>query len=93
MIVTFTKLLVMSTVVSNCSLSIKSDSMRLSVRESLDSILFKSEGDKEKNAISDAEANAETNKRSPASTIAIIAGVEGVTIVILLKIFAPKRHK
>jgi hypothetical protein len=55
--------------------------------------LFKSEGDNEKNAISEAEANAETNNRSPASTIAMIAGVGGVFIEILLKMLAPRRHR
>lgn len=93
MIVTFTKLLVMSTVVSNCSLSESNVSMRRSVSVSLDSILLRSEGESEKNAISEAEAKAETNKRSPASTIATIAGAVGGINLMESKIFAPKRHK
>lgn len=91
--VTFTRLLVISTVVRSCSLSVSNVLIRLSVSVSLDSILFKSDGDSEKKAISDAEANADTNSRSAANTIAKIAGVVGGVTVIELKMVAPKRPK
>lgn len=93
MIVTLTRLLVISTVVSNCSLSARSEVMRLSESDSLDSILFKSVGDSEKKAISDAEAKAETNNRIPTNTIATKADVVGGVIVVELKIFAPIKYK
>lgn len=91
--VTFTRLLVISTVVRSCSLSVSNVLIRLSVSVSLDSILFKSDGDSEKKAISDAEANADTNSRSATNTIAKIAGVVGGVTVIELKMVAPKRPK
>jgi len=91
--VTLTRLLVISTVVSSCSLSDRSVVMRLSESDSLDSILLRSVGESEKKAISDAEAKAETNNSKPASTIATRADVVGGVIVVVLKIFAPKRHK
>ena len=52
------------------------------------SIEFKSDGESEKNAISEAEAKPEASKSTPANTIAIIAETEGVCTVILLKISA-----
>ena len=51
-------------------------------------IEFKSDGESEKNAISEAEAKPEASKSTPANTIAIIAETEGVCTVILLKISA-----
>lgn len=42
------------------------------------SIEFKSDGESEKNAISEAEAKPEASKSTPANTIAIIAETEGV---------------
>ena len=44
-----------------------------------------SDGESEKNAISEAEAKPEASKSTPANTIAIIAETEGVCTVILLK--------
>ena len=46
--------------------------------------MLKSEDDNEKNAISEAEANAEKNNRTAATTIATIAAVDGCWIVISL---------
>ena len=46
---------------------------------------IQSDGESEKNAISEAEAKPEASKSTPANTIAIIAETEGVCTVILLK--------
>ena len=52
------------------------------------SMALKSEGDNEKNAISEAEAKPEASKSTPAKTMAIIAEIEGACTVIPLKISA-----
>lgn len=83
--VTFTKLLVMRTVANNRSES----SNRLLIFSSAgwlrSSISLRSEGEREKKAISDAEANPEANKSKPAKTMATIAEKEGAVTVIPLK--------
>lgn len=49
---------------------------------------FRSDGDKEKKAISEAEAKPEASRSNAAKTIAMIAKVEGAFTVIPLKIVA-----
>ena len=49
---------------------------------------FRSEGEREKKAISEAEAKAEASRSTPASTMAIIAEIEGVFTEIPLKMSA-----
>ena len=48
-------------------------------------IVLRSEGDKEKNAISDAEAKPDISSSNPARTMAMIAEKEGVCTVIPVK--------
>lgn len=86
--VTFTKLFVISIVAS--SRSVSSNKFLIFSSEGCfpSSIEFKSDGESEKNAISEAEAKPEASKSTPANTIAIIAETEGVCTVILLKISA-----
>ncbi|KAA6305770.1 hypothetical protein EZS27_042575, partial [termite gut metagenome] len=55
-------------------------------------ILFKSDGESEKKAISEADAKPDTNNSKPAKIPAMIAGNEGVITDIPLKI-STKRHK
>lgn len=83
--VTFTKLFVISIVAS--SRSVSSNKFLIFSSEGCfpSSIEFKSDGESEKNAISEAEAKPEASKSTPANTIAIIAETEGVCTVILLK--------
>lgn len=83
--VTFTKLFVISIVAS--SRSVSSNKFLIFSSEGCfpSSIEFKSDGESEKNAISEAEAKLEASKSTPANTIAIIAETEGVCTVILLK--------
>ena len=82
--VTFTKLFVISIVAS--SRSVSSNKFLIFSSEGCfpSSIEFKSDGESEKNAISEAEAKPEASKSTPA----IIAETEGVCTVILLKISA-----
>ena len=49
---------------------------------------FRSEGESEKKAISEAEAKAEASRSTPANTMAIIAEIEGVCTEIPLKMSA-----
>ena len=76
-IVTFTKLLATKIVANNISESANNVLIFLSAEWFSSSISFKSEGEREKNAISDAEAKAETPSKSPANAIAIIAETDG----------------
>ena len=86
MMVTFTKLFVMSTVANRLS-ELSSKLLIFSSEGCLSSsISFKSEGDREKKAISDAEAKPDANKSTPAEMIARIAANEGGLTVIPLKI-------
>ncbi|KAA6309254.1 hypothetical protein EZS27_039214, partial [termite gut metagenome] len=55
-------------------------------------ILFKSDGESEKKAISEADAKPDTNNNKTAKMAAIIADKESVAIDIPLKI-AVKRYK
>ena len=87
-IVTFTKLFVISIVANNRSVS--SNRFLIFPSEGCfpSSTEFKSDGESEKNAISEAEAKPEASKSTPANTMAIIAETEGVCTVIPLKISA-----
>jgi hypothetical protein len=55
-------------------------------------IVFKSDGESEKKAISEADAKPDTNNNKTAKMTAIIADKEGVVMDISLKI-AVKRYK
>ena len=83
--VTFTKLFVIKIVASKRSVF----SNRLLIFSSegcfLSSIILKSDGEREKKAISDADAKPETSKSKPAITMAIIAETEGFCTDIPLK--------
>jgi len=92
MIVTFTKLLVINIVVRSSSESDNNKLMFLSAGCLHNSISLRLAGDKEKKAISEAEANADTNKSNPAKTIAIIAETEGSLNCMESNIFT-QRHK
>ena len=84
-IVTLTKLLVISTVASKLSefpsklLIFSSEGCFLSA------IAFRSDGEREKKAISEADAKPETSKSKPANTMATTAEIEGVCTDIPLK--------
>ena len=86
--VTFTKLFVISIVAS--SRSVSSNKFLIFSSEGCfpSSIEFKSDGESEKNAISDAEAKPEASRSKPARIMAIIADNEGVFTDIPLKISA-----
>ena len=77
MMVTLTRLLVISMVASVRSLSALSFSMLASLLLFSGSSSLRSLGDNEKKAISEPEANPETSSSSPASTIAKMAPAEG----------------
>ena len=77
-IVTFTKLFVIRIVASNRSVSDNKLVIFLSDGCFPSAITFKSEGEREKKAISEADANPETNNNKPANTIATIADTDGV---------------
>ena len=81
--VTFTKLLEMRIVASNVSESFSNDLMYLSEVWLSSSISFKSLGDKEKKAISEADTKPEANKRSTAKVMATMAPKEGAVTVTL----------
>ena len=75
--VTLTKLLEIRIVANNRSESSNKAIMRLSDECSSSSISLRSFGDKEKNAISDADTKPEANNNNTAKTIAITAPNEG----------------
>lgn len=77
-IVTFTKLLVIKIVANNRSVSDNKFVIFLSDGCFPSAIAFKSEGEREKKAISEADANPDTNNSKPANTIATIADIDGV---------------
>ena len=84
--VTFTKLFVMRTVANKLS-ELSSKLLIFSSEGCLSSsISLKSEGEREKKAISEAEAKPDANKRTPAEIIARIAANEGGLTVIPLNI-------
>ena len=85
-IVTFTKLFVMSTVANNFSELAKRLLILISDGWLSSSTSLRSVGEREKKAISDAEANPEAKSNMAARIIARIAEKDGVVIVILLKI-------
>lgn len=83
--VTFTKLLVIKIVANNRSVF----SSRLLIFSSegcfFSAIEFKSDGESEKKAISEAEAKPEISRRNPANTIDTMAEKEGACTEIPLK--------
>ena len=83
--VTFTKLFVINIVANKRSLL----SSRLLIFSSegcfLSAIAFRSDGEREKKAISEADAKPETSKSKPANTMATTAEIEGVCTDIPLK--------
>ena len=83
-IVTFTKLLVIKIVASRRSLSSSKLSTRLFTSVSTSSSWLISDGESEKKAISEAEANADSKRSRAAKTIATIAPTDGEEIVISL---------
>ena len=85
MMVTFTKLFVIKIVASKRSVSAKRLSIFSSAGCFFSSNAFKSDGEREKNAISEADAKPETSKRIPAKTMATIAEIEGNCTDIPLK--------
>ena len=87
-IVTFTKLFVINIVANKRSVSSNKFLIFSSEGCFPSSMALKSEGDNEKNAISEAEAKPEASKSTPAKTMAIIAEIEGACTVIPLKISA-----
>lgn len=90
--VTLTKLFVIKTVVNNSSES-ESNLLTFSSAECLPSFIsFRFAGVKEKKAISDPEAKAETNNSNIAIIIAIIADIEGALIVIA-SVSPVQKHK
>lgn len=83
--VTFTKLFVIK-IVANKRSVLSSKLLILSSEGCFFSaIVFKSAGEREKKAISEAEAKPETSRRNPANTIAMIAEIEGACTDIPLK--------
>ena len=86
--VTFTKLLVINIVANKRSESSRRKLIFSSAGCLRSSISFLSEGESEKKAISEAEAKPEASRSTPASTMAIIAEIEGVFTVIPLKNFS-----
>lgn len=81
MIVTFTKSLAIKMVANKCSESFNKDLIRLSTIFSCLSTSFKSLGEREKNAISDAETKAEHPKSITANKSATIAPKLGAITV------------
>ena len=81
MMVTFTRLLVISIVASVRSESSRSCLILTSSEVRSSSSSFKSLGDKEKNAISEPEAKPDTNNSRQAKTPAIIAPNDGAISV------------
>ena len=77
MIPTFTKLFVINIVASNRSESVRKAKIRPSDACFPSSIELISVGDKEKNAISEAEANPEHNNKTRAINKATIAPISG----------------
>ena len=69
-------------VANSRSLLLSKREIRLSDGFFSSSITLKSLGDKEKNAISEAEAKAEKNNKIAATTMAMMAAVDGCWIVI-----------
>ena len=92
MMVTFTKLLDIRIVANNRSESANKSLIRLSEEWSSSSISFKSPGDKEKNAISDADTKPDANNKSIANDMATIAPAEG-DITVTPSNNSAKRHK
>lgn len=84
-IVTFTKLFVINIVASRRSLSDNKSLILESDGCLRSAIVFKSAGESEKKAISEAEANPDTSKRRPAKTMATMDGTVGACTVIPLK--------
>ena len=84
MMVTLTKLLVIRMVANNLSLSPSRRAIRWSAGFFFSSMMLRSAGDSEKNAISEAEAKAEKSNRKAATTMATMAAVDGCWIVISL---------
>lgn len=87
-IVTFTKLLVINMVANKLSESPSRQLIFSSEEWVRSSISLRSEGDREKKAISDAEAKPEASKSTPAKIMAAIAENEGGFMVIPLKMSA-----
>ena len=77
MMVTFTKLLDIKIVANNRSVSFSKSIMRLSDGCSSSSISLRSVGDKEKNAISEADTKPDANNSNTAKEMATIAPTEG----------------
>lgn len=77
MMVTFTKLLDIRIVASNFSESSNKATIRLSEACSSFSISLRSLGEREKNAISEADTKPEANNNNIAKEIATIAPTEG----------------
>ena len=92
MMVTLTKLLEIKIVASKRSESLSRDMMRLSEGCSSSSISLRSFGEREKNAISDADTKPDANNSNTAKTMATMAPNEGVATVTPSKSSA-KRHK
>ena len=86
--VTFTKLLVINIVANKRSESSRRKIILSSAGCLRSTISFLSEGESEKIAIYEAEAKPDASRSTPASTMAIIAEIEGVFTVIPLKISA-----
>ena len=85
MIVTFTKLFVIRMVDSNLSVSSKSLLIFSSDGCFFSSMALRSDGEREKKAISEAEAKPDTSNSKPANTMAIIAEIVGLCTDIPLK--------
>lgn len=84
-IVTFTKLFVIRIVANKRSDLFRSLLIFQSEGCLRSSISFRLDGEREKKAISEAEANPDASKSTPAKTMAIIAEIEGTVTVIPLK--------
>lgn len=86
--VTFTKLFVIKIVANRRS--VLSNKLLIFTSEGcfFSAMAFKSDGESEKNAISEAEAKPETSSNKPANTIAMMAEIEGKCTVTPLKISA-----
>ena len=92
MMVTLTKLLEIRMVARSLSESSSNDKIYLSDECFSSSTSFKSLGDKEKNAISEADTNPETKSKSTANTMATMAPIVGADTVTSLNKSA-KWHK
>ena len=86
--VTFTKLFVIRIVANKRSVSSNSLLILSSEGCFFSAITLRSDGESEKNAISEADAKPETSRSKPANTMAMIAGIEGACTDIPLKISA-----